>query len=85
MRLCVNDMVALEEGGVRRLMRVAQLSEGKIVLAEHFEGGPLRDRDRSAGDPFKYMTKSPGVLRELKARRVFVTLLGQVLDPGFRS
>lgn len=85
MRLCVNDMVALEEGGVRRLMRVAQLSEGKIVLAEHFEGGPLRDRDRSAGDPFKYMTKSPGVLRELKARRVFVTLLGQVLDPGFRG
>lgn len=85
MRLCVNDLVAIEEEGRRRVMRVAQLSEGKVVLAEHFEGGPLRDRDRDAGDVFKYMTKSPGVLRGLKARRVFVTPLGQVLDPGFKG
>ena len=66
-------------------MRVAQLSEGKVVLAEHIEGGSLRDRDRAAADSFKYMTKSPGVLRELKARRVFVTITGEVRDPGFKA
>lgn len=85
MRLCANDMLAIEEVGQRRIMRIAQLSEGKIVLAEHFEGGPLRDRDRASDDSFKYLTKSPSTLKEFKARRVFVTPLGHVLDPGFRT
>lgn len=85
MRLCVNDVLAIEENEVRKIMRVAQLSEGKVVLAEHLEGGALRDRDRATADNFKYMTKSPGVLRELKARRVFVTITGEVRDPGFKA
>lgn len=84
MRLCINDMLAIEENGQKIIMRVAQISEGKVVLAEHFEGGSLRERDRNSGDPFKYMTKSPGVLPNFKARRVFVTPLGQLLDPGFK-
>ena len=84
MRLCVNDALIIEEGEARKIMRVAQLSEGKIVLAEHMEGGSLRDRDKAATDHFKYMTKSPGILQNLKARRIFVTLTGEIRDPGFK-
>lgn len=85
MRLCVNDMVAIEEEGVRRVMRVVKMSVGKIVLAEHFEGGALKERDAASGDAFKYVSKSPAALRDIEARRVFVTLLGQVRDPRFKS
>lgn len=85
MRFCGNDMLAIEENGQRRIMRVVKFSEGKLVMAEHFEGGVLRDRDASASDTFKYATKSPGALRELKSRRVFVTLTGEVHDPGFKG
>lgn len=85
MRLCGNDSIAIEENGKRRIMRIAKLSEGKIVMAEHFEGGSLKDRDTNKEDHFKYLTKSPGALRETKARRVFVTITGETRDPGFKG
>lgn len=82
MRLLVNDMVAIEGDSGRRVMRVVKQSEGKVVFAEHFEGGNLKERDATATDPFKYLTRSPASLQALKARRVFVDILGTVKDPG---
>jgi CRISPR-associated endonuclease Csn1 len=86
MRLCKNDLLALgPQDGVRRIMRVVKFSPGQIVLAEHFEAGNLKGRDGDPNDPFKYLTKGPGSLKELRARRVFVDLLGNVKDPGCRE
>ncbi len=83
MRLMRDDLIGIEEPGQpRRIMRVARISEGMIALAEHFESNvDKRNRDTSSG--FRYLYKSPGKLATVKARRVFVDLLGHVLDPGF--
>jgi len=85
MRLCVDDLLAIQQEKQRRIMRVVKMSEGKIVLAEHYEGGGLKERDGDVTDRFRYLTKSPGALRDVHARRVFVDPIGRVLDPGFRA
>lgn len=77
-----DDMVALDTGPNRRLMRVVKFSEGRIVLAEHHEGGNLKARDADPDDPFRYLTVSPGRLRQLGGRRVTVSPTGRVRDPG---
>lgn len=92
MRLCKDDMVALGSGAERRLMRVVKFSEGKIVLAEHFEGGDLKKRDETTRqakkqgiepeDGFSYLTVSPDRLRQMGGRRVTVSPTGRVRDPG---
>lgn len=84
MRLCADDAVALGLNEERRIYRVAQMSSGKIILSENKEGGDLRTRDRDSNDSFKYLIRAASALKEAKARRVFVTELGFVLDPGFK-
>jgi CRISPR-associated endonuclease Csn1 len=83
MRLCKNDLVAIEEGGVRRIMRVAKFSPGMIALAEHQEAN-VDARNRDNDDGFAYVYKSAGSLFTGRGRRVFIDLLGHVLDPGFK-
>lgn len=83
MRLCKNDLVAIEENGERRIMRVAKFSPGMLALAEHNEAN-VDARNRDKEDTFAYVYKSSGSLYAAKGRRIFVTLLGSVLDPGFR-
>ncbi|MES9849884.1 MAG: hypothetical protein ABW145_15970, partial [Candidatus Thiodiazotropha sp.] len=85
MRLIRDDLIAIEESpGNRCIMRIVLLTEGKVVMAEHFEANAdARNRDKQS--PFKYLTKSPDKLRKLRARRVFVDLLGRVKDPGFKG
>lgn len=83
MRLCKNDLVAIEENGKRQIMRVAKFSPGKIALAEHQEAN-VDARNRDDDDSFAYVYKSAGSLFASRGRRVFVDLLGRVLDPGFR-
>lgn len=82
MRLCKNDLVAIEEGGKRRIMRVAKFGPGKLALAEHQEAN-VDARNRDNEDGFAYVYKSAGSLFASRGRRVFVDLLGHVLDPGF--
>ena len=84
MRLCQDDAVAIGEGDARRIMRVAQMTTGKVILAEHNEGGDLRMRDRTPEDLFKYLICSGSALKDKKERRVFITELGFVRDPGFK-
>lgn len=84
MRICRDDILAVNDTGGRRIMRVAMLSDGIITLAEHMEGGNLRERDRSKDDDFKYMYKSPNALQKLNARAAIITPLGFVYDPGFK-
>ena len=83
MRLCKNDLVAIEENGNKRVLRVAKFSPGMIALAEHHEAN-VDARNRDNDSAFKYIYKSAGSLFTAQGRRVFVDLLGHVLDPGFR-
>lgn len=81
MRLRRNDMVAVEEGDQRRIMRVVRITEGKVTLAEHHEANvDARVRKKE----FSCLTKSPNSLRGTRARVVGVDVLGYVNDPGWR-
>ncbi len=89
MRLCINDLVAVEiDGSARKIMRVAGISvKGPVTLAEHFEANTDKRNRANTGREsmgFKYWYPSPAGLFKAKARRIFVDPLGFVLDPGFR-
>ncbi len=82
MRLINNDMIAVGEPGQRRILRVQKMSKGRIALCGHFEAN-VDARDRDKDDPFNYLVKSPNALREMKARKVHIDMLGRIKDPGF--
>ncbi len=84
MRVMGNDMIAIEENGVRRLMRLQKLTPGTLSMAESFEANvDARERDKES--EFTYTRKTPNSLRAVRARRVFVDPIGRVKDPGFRE
>lgn len=80
MRLIRGDMVAIEEDGKRRIMRIQKMTHGVITLAEHFESNAdARHRAKT----FRFTTVAPSSLQAKKGRKVFVNIMGYVLDPGF--
>lgn len=84
MRLHIDDMVALEDGGRRRILRVVKMSGQKITLADHQEGGALKARNEAKEDPFRYLERSAGTLVEMGLRKIGVDEMGRLRDPGPR-
>jgi CRISPR-associated endonuclease Csn1 len=77
-RIQKNDLIAVEETGRRRILRVAKFSDGRIELVD------ARDA-RTRENGLQYIRKSPSVLQLLKARMVGVDILGYINDPGFKE
>ena len=77
-----DDLVAVDDGGQRRVLRVVKLSGQKITLADHFEAGALKSRDADKEDPFKYLEKSANVLKSMGLRKVGIDEIGRLTDPG---
>lgn len=84
MRLRKGDMLALDMQKARKIFQIVVLTEGSLSLAEHNEAN-TDSRNRSKEDEFKYIRISPNSLKGYSARRVFVTPLGKVYDPGFKE
>jgi len=85
MRLHQNDLIAIERGDGREIMRVEYFNQkGQVALAAHNEAGDLRGRDRTkdGSDPFKYFSPTGGGLKKLRARKVRITETGKLYDPG---
>jgi CRISPR-associated endonuclease Csn1 len=85
MRLHIDDMVALEDGGRRRILRVVKMSGQTITMADHLEGGALKARDADKNDIFKYVSKSASSLKDVGFRKVGVDEIGRLTDPGLRK
>lgn len=85
MRLMIDDVVRLELGGHDQTLRVVTLSgNGQIFMtALHEANVDARNRDKA--NSFKYVSKMAGSLFSSKARRVTVSAIGEVRDPGFAS
>ncbi|MGH6889985.1 MAG: type II CRISPR RNA-guided endonuclease Cas9 [Rhizomicrobium sp.] len=84
MRLHIDDMVALEDGGHHRILRVVKMSGQTITMADHLEGGALKARDADKSDLFKYVSKSANSLKDVGLRKVGVDEIGRLTDPGPR-
>lgn len=84
MRLHKDDVLAVELDGRMNILRVAQFSDGKILLAPHCEAN-VAARSKDASDAFKFIQLAPSRLASAKARPVGVDILGYVNDSGFKD
>ena len=83
MRLILDDFVRLEIDDEVCTMRIATLSgNGQIFMANSTEAN-VDSRNRDKQDPFAYVSKMAGSLQKAKARRVTISPIGELRDPGF--
>ena len=85
MRLMIDDTVRMEHEGEIRTMRVAKISSnGQIFMSDVFEAN-ADARNRDANDSFSYVSKMAGSLNKSRARRVTISPIGELNDPGYRA
>jgi CRISPR-associated endonuclease Csn1 len=85
MRLQNGDAMKMVIDNRLRLMRVVKMgSNGQIFFAEHQEAN-VSDRNANKQEAFAFVSKYAGSLQKTNARRVTVSLLGEVTDPGFKE
>ena len=80
MRLHIDDMGALGEGAERRIVRVRQVTDGRVILDDHNEAD-IDGRERRK-DMKRNSGHSASALRKEGFRKVGVNEIGRVLDPG---
>jgi CRISPR-associated endonuclease Csn1 len=85
MRLMMDDTVRLDIKGLSRTMRITKLSgNGQVFMADTNEAN-VDARNRSKEDPFTYVSKMAGSFQSFKARRVIISPIGELRDPGFKG
>lgn len=85
MRLQNGDIVKMVVEDCLRLMRVVKMgSNGQIFFAEHKEAN-VNDRNIDKQDAFAYTSKYAGSLQKTQARRVTISPIGELSDPGFKE
>lgn len=86
MRLMMDDLVKLQLSEDQIIVgRVATISgNGQVFMASHNEANvDARNRDKS--DAFGYVSKMAGSLQKAKGRRISISPIGELRDPGFRD
>jgi CRISPR-associated endonuclease Csn1 len=86
MRLVIDDVVKMEVDGQEQLMRFVKVSanNGQMVFAQLQEAN-VNERNSDKTDSFSYTTKYAGSLQKTKARRVTISPIGELRDPGFKE
>jgi CRISPR-associated endonuclease Csn1 len=83
MRLVIDDVVKMEVDGREQLMRFVKVAaSGQIWFAPVHEAN-VDARNRDKQEPFSYTSKTAGSLHKSKARRVTISPIGELKDPGF--
>ena len=84
-RLSIDDAIRLEIEGCTKTMRVASInSAGRMSLAEHQEAN-VDARNRDTEGSWRYTYKQAGSLQKSQARRVTISPIGDLTDPGFKD
>lgn len=85
MRLMLDDSVRMILDNTQRTMRVATLSgNGQIFMAELNEAN-VDSRNRDKAESFTYISKTAGSLQKIQARRIVISPIGELNDPGFKE
>jgi CRISPR-associated endonuclease Csn1 len=82
MRLLLDDAVRLIVDGNVRTMRVATLSSNGQVFMSDLQEANVDARNRNKCDPFAYTSKYAGSFQKANGRRVTVSPIGEIRDPG---
>ena len=85
MRLMLDDSVRLVDEYGLRTMRVAKVSGNGQIFMSNTQESNVDARNRDKDDPFIYLSKTASVLQKLKARRVTISPIGELNDPGFKE
>lgn len=85
MRVMKDDTVRLDVDGVPITAKVCWVrTDTRMAFAAVSEAN-VDARDRDKADIFGYLVKSASVLQKLKARRITISPIGELHDPGFRE
>jgi len=85
MRLMIDDFLRLDVDGRVRTMRIAVISgNGQIFMCDHNEAN-VDSRNRDKENSFAYISKMAGSLQKSKGRRVTVSEIGELRNPGFKG
>ncbi|HEY0200195.1 MAG TPA: type II CRISPR RNA-guided endonuclease Cas9 [Burkholderiaceae bacterium] len=86
MRLVIGDSVRLEVEGRVQTMRIVKINgnNGQIFMAPIHEAN-VDARNSDKQDVFAYTSKYAGSLQKAKARRVTISPVGEIRDPGFKE
>jgi CRISPR-associated endonuclease Csn1 len=85
MRLIQGDTVRVGVGERELVYRVQRFTDGTIVLAYHVGAGDQERNPLRISGIEAVKRVAPSSLQGLRARRVFVDILGRVFDPGFKD
>jgi len=85
MRLMIDDTVRLNIDGQSRTLRIATLSGNGQVFMANISEANVDARNRNKEDPFVYISKMAGSLQTAKARRITISPIGELRDPGFKE
>jgi CRISPR-associated endonuclease Csn1 len=66
-------------------MRVATLSGNGQVFMSGINEANVDARNRDKLDAFAYVSKTAGSLQKVKGRRVTISPIGELRDPGFKE
>ena len=85
MRLLSNDSVRLEIDGKETTLRLTSISgNGQFFMAKCNEAN-VDARNRDKNDSFATISKTAGSFQKTKARRVTISPIGELRDPGFKE
>ncbi len=83
MRLMIDDFVKIEIDSKMTVLRIASINTaGRISLAEHREAN-VDARNRDSDGMWRYTYKQAGSLQKALGRRVSISPIGELRDPGF--
>lgn len=85
MRLMIDDAVRMEHDGREQTARMVTVnSSGRMAFAPIQEANvDARNRDKT--EAFAYIYKMASTLKTSKARRITISPIGEMHDPGFRE
>ena len=86
MRLLKDDCVKACVDGKLRIMRVVKIDpSSNVVFSDINEAGELKKRHDDKLDNFRYINIGGESFRRMKARRISISPIGELNDPGFKD
>jgi len=85
MRLMIGDCVRLELDGKEETLRIVKIyGSGQVFMARPNEAN-VDARNSDKQDPFAYVSKMAGSFQKAQTRRVTISPIGELRDPGFKE